>query len=180
MKMKLSEKIFNKKDFKPVKVMFGSSPGYASDDVEDFLDEVVVEVENLEKEISNLQLQIRNLMEESKIEDQVLSVEGQEEIGELKEKLKRTIEQFEVLTRGQKQLLVKAEEVAFDMKKEAKETAQTILDEAKTQASALMKKAEERYAEKEREISRLESEEKRVREQFGEFAKMIETAVKKA
>jgi len=178
--MKLSEKIYNKKDFSTVKGMFGSSTGYDADQVEVFLDEVVVGVEALEKEILNLRNQIKNLLEERKIEEQVdNNIEGQQELTDMKEKLRRSIEQCETLERASKKLFYKAEEVAHEMKTEAEQSASTIVEEAKQQANTLLKKVEERTAEKEREIQRLENKEKELREQFAGFADLIRKAVNK-
>lgn len=175
--MKLSEKIYNKQDFKPVKGLLGSSSGFDADDVNEFLDIIAEDAEKLEKEIVNLRKQIDNLTEEQKIEEQVNNIEDDGELKDLKEKLKRKLTQLETLERANKQMFYTAEEIKYKIEKEAEENADKIVEEAKQEANSLLKKVEERCAEKEREIQRLESKEKELREQFAGFAKLIQTAV---
>ena len=177
--MKTSEKIYNKKDFTPVKGMFGAPSGYSSEEVEDFLEEVVTEVVDLEKENENLQLQVKNLLEERQIENKVYSEEEQEELTEMKEKLKRKLEQLETIERANKKLFYKAEEVYHDTVKEAELNAEEIVKNAQDEANGLLKRVEQRCSEKESEIKRLEVQEKELRGKLADVVKMVQTAVSK-
>lgn len=177
--MKTSEKIYNQKNFTPVKGMFGAPSGYSGEEVEAFLEDIVTDVEDLEKENENLRLQVKNLLEERQIENKVYSEEEQEELTEMKEKLKRKLEQLETIERANKKLFYKAEEVYHDTIKEAETNALEIVDAAKEQANSLLKRVEERCVEKENEIKRLESQEKELRGKLADVVKLVQTAVSK-
>lgn len=175
--MKLSEKIFNKNDFKPAKGLLGASAGYDAKDVDGYLDEVVQEVEKLETENENLQIQVHNLLEEKRVDGQVEKFEGDEELTTLKERLVRTIEQTEFFERANKKMYVEAEKVCHQMKVEAEKQRDVIIEDANERANSMMQKAEERKAEIEREIQLLINKEKEMREKFSGIVKLAETVV---
>lgn len=192
--MRLSEEIFKKEPFPSVKgSLFNNDSGYDKAAVEIFLEDVAVNVEKLENENERLLEQIRGLLEEKELRGETTSFsthtttntptgeihtdEESDSVTQMKEEIKKKLKKLETLERSTKRILFLAGEDANTITEEAKTDALRVLTEAQEKAESLIREANNRFTEREREIHILNSKAEELKERLKNVAQFIEDAV---
>lgn len=174
---KISEKIIRKK-FPQVKGgILGGTAGYDPAAVNLFLQEVLEEVEKLEKKCDELEEQMHAKVDVETMELQENRDSAQYEPSEAAEEMKERIERLETLERSYKRMIYMAEQEAKEVKKDAQQQAAKVLREAQQKAENLVKEANVRFDEKQRDYEMLTQRAEEVRQKLKSVAEYIENAV---
>jgi len=173
---KLSTQILEKKDFTPVKAVFGSASGYEEGEVEDFLEEMGQKAIQLEEELQSVKIELNKALNDRKIDAYVETAECSEELSTLREKLEFQLAQNESMDRTLKIMYRKASETHDEMVALAKKDADSILSDAETESQELMKKAQNRHDEIMKEVRKLEEQEKNMRSEMASIIKKAQNA----
>ena len=191
--MRLSEEIFKKEKFPYVKgSLFNGTVGYEPSAVELFLEDIAVKVEKMENENERLREQVRALLEEQELRGtstpsapapqtpQMMSrIDGaeSESTANMKEDIKKKLKQIETLERSYKRMIYIAEQEAEEIKDESRKEATRILKDAQEKAESLIREANNRFSEREREIHVLNAKAAELKERLKNVAQFIEEAV---
>lgn len=202
--MRLSEEIFKKEKFPYVKgTWLNGGGGYDANAVELYLEDVAVKVEKLEDENAKLKDQIKALTQTKELRGETVMVsqtptppvqvvEAKEEVVEsvpemspsdtqamnsMKEQIKLKLNQIEVLERSYKRMLLIAEQEAQEIKQESRIEATKLLKDAQEKAESLIREANNRFTEREREMHLLNSKADELKERLKNVAQFIEEAV---
>lgn len=191
--MRLSEEIFKKEKFPYVKgSLFNGTVGYEPSAVELFLEDIAVKVEKIENENERLREQVRALLEEQELRgsssasapapqapQKMSKIDGadSESTNNMKEDIKKKLKQIETLERSYKRMIYIAEQEAEEIKDESRKEATRILKDAQDKAESLIREANNRFSEREREIHVLNAKAAELKERLKNVAQFIEEAV---
>lgn len=185
-RMKLSEKVYDKKFPEAKATMFGGgNAGYDKTRVNLFLDELAPELEKLEKRVEELEQKNKMLMEEMELRTSVETKEVSEDDEtnpletdslELDDQMKRRMRQIETLDRSYKRMIFMAEQEAEEIRSEAKEQARKMLMETQTKSDLLLKEVNSRYEDKEDQIRALDEVKGETEKQLLTIAEYIMTS----
>lgn len=188
--MRLSEEIFKKEKFPYVKgSLFNGTVGYEPSAVELFLEDIAVKVEKMENENARLREQVRALLEEQELRgsspatpqapQKLAKIDGAdaETTNHMKEDIKKKLKQIETLERSYKRMIYIAEQEAEEIKDESRKEATRILKDAQEKAESLIREANNRFSEGEREIHVLNAKAAELKERLKNVAQFIEEAV---
>lgn len=183
--MRLSEELFTKRDFPtPKGGLFNGNSGYDPNSVENFLEDVAVKVEKMEKENGDLKARLKVLLEEKELrgnnsssKQQSQEQEQDDELLEMKDQIKKKLKQIETLERSYKRMIYIAEQEADEIKEEAKQEATKLLVEAQERAETLVREAHNKFSDKEREMTALTTKAEEVKERLKNVSQFIEDAV---
>jgi len=173
---KTSEKIIRKK-FPHIKTgILGNSAGLDPAVVNLFLQEILDDVERMEKKCDELEQELHAKVdvETMDLQDGANSAYANEEVAE---EMKDRIERLETLERSYKRMIYMAEQEAKEIKKDAQQQSAKMLREAQLKADNLVKEANVRFDEKQRDYEMLTQRAEEVRQKLKHVAEYIESAV---
>lgn len=161
----LSERILIKK-FDEIKTGFMSGKVmYGQKEVDAFLQEMMLDVEQLEKTNKNLERKLELVESQNNISSQYRGA-SEEELSQSEKDLAERARQVERVEKSFKRMVIMAETEAENLRQEAKEEAKIILNESKSRAEELLKEARRRHDEASFEASSIIESAKKRREEI--------------
>lgn len=161
----LSERILVKK-FEEIKAGFmGGKVMYSQKEVDAFLQEMMLDTEQLEKTNKNLERKVELVESQNNISSQYRGA-TEEELSQAEKDLAERARQVERMEKSFKRMVIMAETEADKLRDEAKEEAKIFLNESKKRAEELLKEARRRHDDSSIEASSIVEDAKKRREEI--------------